>query len=254
MRSELIITTDHVLTLLEVVFVQYQPSILLNIPKFRDMAFSRFWLANGEALSGDMPLELTPLLSSIHGMILDIGPGSGEQLHHYSSSMVDKIYGAEPATKLHSKLQSKANDAGFGDKYHVLSCGAQPQSLIPALAGAGVFKNGAADGAFDEIVSIRVLCGVPDLEETVDGLYRLLKPGGRLIVMEHVVAQGSLIARVLQGMYMRIGGWRFWMGGCCLDRDTERVLRGAGDWSKIELKRLNSWSTIPQIVGYLVKM
>jgi SAM-dependent methyltransferase len=248
-----LITSDHAVTLLEIVFVQRQPSILLNIPKFRDMAFSRFWLANGAALSADMPAELSPLLSSLHGTVLDIGPGSGEQLHRYSSTAVDKIYGVEPASKLHLKLQSKANDAGFEGKYHILGCGAEPESLIPALSKEGFFNDGAADEVFDDIVSIRVLCGVPDVRETADGLYRLLKPGGRLIVMEHVVAQGSFIARMLQGMYMWIGRWRFWMGGCCLDRDTERVLRGAGAWSKVELKTLNTWSTIPQIVGYLVK-
>lgn len=236
------------------IFIQRQPSLLLDFPTFRSQAFSRFWLANGEALSGDMPPDLTPLLSTLHGTVLDIGPGSGEQLHRYTQSVstVNVIYGAEPAGDLHPKLAMKANDAGFEGKYHILNCGAEPRSLIPALAKEGLLKD-AAEGLFDEIVSIRVLCGVPDLKETVDGLYGLLKPGGRLIVMEHVVSRGSSIARILQAVYMWIGGWRFWMGGCCLDRDTEGVLRDAGAWRKIELKTLNSWSTIPQIVGYLVK-
>jgi SAM-dependent methyltransferase len=212
-----------------------------------------------------MPPELTPLLSTLRGTVLDIGPGSGEQLHRYTSSSVRAIYGAEPATKLHLKLQMKAMDAGLGDKYHILDCGAEPRTLIPALARAGLIKEGnASEGIFDDIVSIRVLCGVPDVKETVEGLYRLLKPGGRLIAYEHVVApwkieKGSMVARILQWMYMWIGGWRFWMGGCNLDRNTGVVLRQAGNtedgpgWSRIEMKNLNAWSTIPHIVGYLVK-
>ena len=49
------------------------------------------------------------------------------------------------------------------------------------------------------------------------------------------------------------------MGGCNLDRDTGTVLREAGQgedgpgWRRIEMKTLNAWSTIPHIVGYLVK-
>jgi SAM-dependent methyltransferase len=247
------LSTDHALTLLDIIFIQRQPSLLLNISKFRETAFTRFWLANAEALSGDMPTELTPLLSTLRGTVLDIGPGSGEQLHLYTQSVssVDKIYGAEPAGNLHPMLTLKANDAGFEGKYQILGCGAEPQSLIPALAKEGLLKGGAE--IFDEIVSIRVLCGVPNVKETVKGLYRLLKPGGRLIVMEHVVCRGSAVARSLQAAYMWIGGWRFWMGGCCLDRDTERAIREAGLWSKAELKTLNSWSTIPQIVGFLIK-
>lgn len=159
---------------------------------------------------------------------------SGEQLHRYTSSSARAVYGAEPATKLHLKLQMKATDAGLGDKYHILGCGAQPRSLIPALVRAGLIKEeNAFEGIFDDIVSIRVLCGVPDVKETVEGLYTLLKPGGRLIAYEHVVAlwkteNGSMVARVLQWMYMWIGGWSFWMGGCNLDRDTGMILREAG--------------------------
>lgn len=257
--------TDHVLTILEIVFIQRQFSVLFDLSTLREKAFLRFWLANGAAMSAAMPPELIPLLSTLRGTVLDIGPGSGEQLHRYTSSSVSAIYGAEPAIKLHPKLQMKAMDAGLGDKYHILGCGAEPRSLIPALAGVGLIGEGnTSEGIFDDIVSIRVLCGVPDLKETVEGLYELLKPGGRFIAYEHVVSpwkteKGSTVARVLQWMYMWIGGWRFWMAGCNLDRDIGMVLREAGKsedgpgWSRVEMKTLNAWSTILHIVGYLVK-
>jgi SAM-dependent methyltransferase len=216
-------------------------------------------------MSAEISPDVTPLLSTLRGTVLDIGPGSGVQLHRYTSSSMRAIYGAEPAIKLHPRLEMKAMDAGLGDKYHILDCGAEPQSLIPALARAGLIKDGdAMEGIFDDIVSIRVLCSVPNVKDTVEGLYKLLKPGGRLIAYEHVVSpwkteKGSVVARVLQWIYMWIGGWSFWMGGCNLDRDTGMVLGEAGKtedgpgWSRIEMKTLNVWSTIPHIVGYLVK-
>jgi SAM-dependent methyltransferase len=213
-------------------------------------------------MSTEMPPELTSLLSALRGTVLDIGPGSGEQLHSYTSSSVRAIYGAEPATTLHPRLQMKAMEAGLGNKYHILDCGAESRTLIPALDRVGMIEGNASEGVFDDIVSIRVLCSVRDVKETVEGLYELLKPGGRLIVYEHVVSpwkteKGSIVARIVQWIYMWIGGWSFWMGGCNLDRDTAMVLREAGEygrgWSKVEMKTLNAWSTIPHIVGYLVK-
>ncbi|KAF2834926.1 hypothetical protein M501DRAFT_999712 [Patellaria atrata CBS 101060] len=238
---------------------------LTSVTRFRDQAFTRFWNANGASLAAEMPVPLLPLLSSLSGVVLDIGPGSGEQLHRYSASApaVAYMYGAEPAVGLHERLRAKAEQAGLGSKYRVLACGAQPESLIPALAKEGVLRDGrGGEGVFDAIVSVRVLCGVPRLQETVAGLYGLLKPGGRLVVCEHVVNPwrvegGSLAARVLQTVYMLVG-WKFWMGGCCLDRDTERAVREVagkegGEWESVKLETVNKWSTVPTLVGVAVK-
>jgi hypothetical protein len=52
-------------------------------------------------------------------------------------------------------------------------------------------------------------------------------------------------------------GWSFWLGGCCLDRDTERILmdvaKDDGGWEKAQIRSIESYSAIPFIVGELVK-
>ncbi|KAF2016974.1 hypothetical protein BU24DRAFT_420017 [Aaosphaeria arxii CBS 175.79] len=213
-----------------------------------------------------MPGPITKLLSTCSGLVLDIGPGSGEQLRHFTPSRITAAYGAEPAADLHPKLISTAEKVGFaGGKYHALLCGAEPESLIPALHKNGLLataKSGTGGGAagnsaagsevFDEICSVRVLCGVPRPRETVKGLYELLKPGGRLVVCEHVVNQRSAFARGMQMLYMLLG-WSFFMGGCELQRDTERFLREAGEWERVEIEQVGSMDTIPYIVGELFK-
>lgn len=154
--------------------------------------------------------------------------------------------------------------------------GEVPSSVLwccGAGAGAGVAAGRAAscrgcegvlastDGVFDTIVCVRVLCSVPELERTAQELYALLRPGGQLLVVEHVVnpwrtAKGSIVARVMQAVY-GFFGWSWFVGNCCLDRDTEMALRAAADrdggWEVVELDRWFGRSPIPYISGVLVK-
>jgi ubiquinone/menaquinone biosynthesis C-methylase UbiE len=42
------------------------------------------------------------------------------------------------------------------------------------------------DGAFDTVVSTLSMCSVPDLEVTIAEIRRVLRPGGRLVLLDHV--------------------------------------------------------------------
>jgi SAM-dependent methyltransferase len=204
---------------------------------------------------------INSILATSKGVVLDIGPGAGHQLYRFSRpDQIEMAYGAEPGVDMHAMLSLNAKKAGLGDKYHILACGAEPESLIPALAREGLLTKGSDVGVFDEIVSIRVLCGVPNPQETVKGLYRLLKPGGRFVVFEHVVNDpshgGAWLAQIIQKFYMLVG-WKFWLGNCHLTRDTTATLKDAatsdGGWASVELEILNPWSVIPHAIGYCVK-
>lgn len=194
-------------------------------------------------------------------MILDVGPGAGHQVFRFSNpEKINSIYGAEPGVSMHTALRQRAEQAGLGEKYHVLNCEAKLESLAPALLKAAKFKPG--DTVFDEIVCIRVLCGVPEPDSVIEGLYSLLKPGGRMVVCEHVINSGdstkggTTVGRILQKCYMRIG-WSPMMGGCELTRDTMTLLKKAankdGGWEKVDVELCDPYSTIPHIVGVLVK-
>lgn len=203
------------------------------------------------------------MLANARGVILDVGPGAGDQLFRFSQPQnIEMIYGAEPGVDLHAALRRNAEKAKLGEKYKVLTCGAEPESLVPALAKERLLgkENSFANGIFDEIICIRVLCGVPKLQETIQTLYKCLKPGGRLVVLEHVINDdhkpGSVVSKFFQHLYMALG-WPFWAGGCELTRDTTAVLMKAaevdGGWSEVKLEKLDEWSVIPHVVGYCTK-
>ena len=197
------------------------------------------------------------------GRILDIRPGAGHQIHRFSHpDNIDAVYGIENRVDMHTSLREKVNKAGLGKKYTILTCGAHPESLIPALAKEGLIGKESENGesGFDEIVCIRALCALPHLQETVTGLYECLKPGGRFVLCEHVVSDsqrgGSDGIRFLQQLYMALG-WSALLCGCSLTRDTVTALLNAavsdGGWAESKLQMKDEKSTLPHVVGYMVK-
>jgi SAM-dependent methyltransferase len=257
----LLICVDFIMTVLEIVFLECRPFKLFDLTTVRFQSFARLWKTNGEAMSAEMPGPTFELLSHCKGVVLDIGPGSGEMLSRFNPDLITALYGAEPAKDLHPGLERQAANRGFKSKFTPLVCGAEPESLIPALHKAGIIqvsgKGGSAeDGVFDEICCTRVLCGVPHAQQTIKSLYNLLKPGGRMVICEHVAnpwrTEGLMLARLMQMVYTLLG-WPFFMGGCELQRHTAEYLRDAGEWDKFELKYYGPKDAIPFVVGELIK-
>jgi SAM-dependent methyltransferase len=123
----------------------------------------------------------------------------------------------------------------------------------------------------DCMVSIQVLCSVPNPPESVQQIWRLLKPGGTFI-FEHVASQDWL-TRLVQSTWPFSSArdlpsstdipsiefwnwiWPFAIGGCQLDRQTiDRLLRN-GDWEVLELERdAEAWTMLPRVWGRLRKV
>lgn len=250
----------------------------------RDAAFSSFWLQySGERRdpkrphdeaelmiesgpSNDTPSAsatlLPQLLSSATGVVLEIGPGSGTCMQFLRGSRITQIYGAEPCTGLHKQLRSAADRYKMLDRYHTLNAGADVDSLTSELIRENqinVYRSG--DTLFDTIVCVRVLCSVPDPKNTISGLYSLLRPGGQMLICEHVsnpwrTSKGSIISRIFQGLYM-LFGWAYFMGDCRLDQDTAQILLEAADkdegWDNADLEVEEQWSLFPCLHGILTK-
>lgn len=59
---------------------------------------------------------------------------------------------------------------------------------------------GIVPGSVDTILSMQVLCSVEKPEEVLRYLYTLLKPGGRMVVYEHVQNE-DWVSRIVQCGY-----------------------------------------------------
>jgi ubiquinone/menaquinone biosynthesis C-methylase UbiE len=103
------------------------------------------------------------------------------------------------------------------------------------------------DQSFDFAVSTLVLCTVDEPGAALHEIHRLLKPGGKLLFIEHVRADSARLARWqdrLHGLNVRMGH------GCHCNRTTLESIQGA-NFSVGELER-SQLRRVPPIVRPLI--
>jgi len=154
------------------------------------------------------------LLAGLEGRVLEVGAGTGHNLAAYPPA-VSALVLAEPDAGMRARLRSRAARAG------------RPTSVVAAAAEALPFPA----GSFDAAVSTLVLCSVRDPAASVGELRRVLRPGGQLVVVEHVAGPaGSRQA----GWQRRVEPlWRHLAGNCRLTRDTAATLAAGFDTSTL---------------------
>lgn len=82
------------------------------------------------------------------------------------------------------------------------------------------------DTSVDAVISGLVLCTVADPAGVVAEVQRVLRPGGRYALLEHVAAPEGTALRRMQRAVRRPWGWAF--EGCSVERDLRTVIEAAG--------------------------
>lgn len=121
------------------------------------------------------------LLSQIQGTVLEIGPGAGANFAYYPTDI--QWIGVEPNPFMHSYLQQEATQRGI-----------QSIELYEGAAEDLPVEAGIAD----VVVSSHVLCSVIHLDQALQEVQRVLKPGGQFIFLEHVAAKSCTWTRRIQ--------------------------------------------------------
>ena len=111
------------------------------------------------------------LLAGAGGRVVEIGAGTGVNLDLYGAGIEDLTL-IEPDPHMGARLKGRLE----------ARTGAVPTRLVAAPAEAMPFD----DDTFDTAVATLGLCTVPDPTAAIAELARVLKPGGRLLFIEHV--------------------------------------------------------------------
>jgi SAM-dependent methyltransferase len=227
------------------------PLLVFSPSRFRSKWFDNIWKIIGPKMAAD-PLQIDHiehLMSRAQGVVLELGPGAGDQSHHFKADQIEKMYGAEPNGYLHPKLVENAAKAGFGaGKYVALACGAEPSSLLPALKKAGLIPSTTSslpeEGVFDSILAVKCLCSAPQpqLPATVAIIQALLKPGGEFLFFEHVANNSDQITQTFVWFVNLI--WPYFLGGCHMTGKLDRIINGMGGWASREV------ITTPEYKGF----
>lgn len=168
------------------------------------------------------------LLAAASGRVLEIGAGTGLNLPHYPPG-VDVVV-TEPIAGMRARLERRAADGG----------------VAASVVAAGADDLPFPDDSFDTVISTMVLCTVPDPRVAITEVRRVLKPGGRLLFIEHVLANSPRLSRWQRRL---AEPWAAFADGCRCDRDTLAHLEAAG--MRISDVREDSWNGMPAIVGPL---
>ena len=112
----------------------------------------------------------------IGGRILDVGVGTGLSLSDYSRST--RLCGVDISEPMLRKAQGRVRALKLDN--------------VETLAVMDAKNLAFADGSFDAVVAQYVITAVPDPEATLDDFVRVLKPGGELILVNHIGAEGGM--------------------------------------------------------------
>jgi ubiquinone/menaquinone biosynthesis C-methylase UbiE len=148
------------------------------------------------------------LLGPAQGDVLEIGAGTGVNVAHYPAA-VRRLVLAEPDAGMRARLKRRVAE--------------RPDvTVVDATAEALPLP----DRAFDFVVSTLVLCSVDSPARSLAEVWRVLRPGGRLLFLEHVAAEEAPGRQRWQRWLEP--AWRCMAGNCHLTRRTAETIAEMG--------------------------
>lgn len=148
------------------------------------------------------------LLLGAHGRVLDLGTGTGSNLELFSAK-VDELVLSEPSSVMARALIRKLAE-GENDEIEVVQA---PAEALPFDAGT-----------FDCVTCTMVICTMPDPQAGLREVARVLRPGGKLLFLEHVRSEDPRVARTQDRLERP---WRFVAAGCHCNRDSLRTIEAS---------------------------
>ncbi|MCE7999863.1 MAG: class I SAM-dependent methyltransferase [Rhodobiaceae bacterium] len=168
-------------------------------------------IINSKFACGAKPIsyQRKKVVPMAEGRVLEIGIGTGLNLEHYDPSRIERVIGLDPSEESWKIAGARAEGLGFDVEFIGL-----PGEEIPLEANS-----------VDTVLVTYSLCTIPDTRTALEGMRRVLRPGGNLIFLEHGFAPDPEV----QQWQNRINPfWKRIAGGCHVNRKIPTLLEEGG--------------------------
>lgn len=170
------------------------------------------------------------LLSEVQGEVLEIGFGTGLNLAYYPDH-IDRITVIDRNPGMHRLAERRIRESGKRVENLVLNSERLPM----------------ADNRFDSVVSTWTLCSIAQVEQALQEIHRVLKPGGKFFFVEHGLSPNPKV----QTWQHRLTPIQKVIGdGCHLDRDIEQIVKRQFD--HVEIQQFTP-EKMPDLIAHLYR-
>ena len=148
------------------------------------------------------------VIGAAEGRVLEIGVGSGMNLPFYRPP-VREVLALEPAPRLMTMARTASRASSM------------PVTFLEASAEAIPLDKHSVD----TIVTTWTLCSIPQAATALADMRRVMRPGGKLLFVEHGLAPDQGVRRWQDRL---TPAWRCISGGCHLNRPIRSMIEAAG--------------------------
>ena len=170
------------------------------------------------------------VLAKVEGEVLEIGFGTGLNLSFYPDA-INEIITVDNNPGVHKLAQKRIDKSSITVDHRILSGENLPMS----------------DNSFDSVVSTWTLCSIEKVEQAVNEIHRVLKPGGKFFFIEHGLSNEPSI----QTWQNRLNPIQNVIAdGCNLNRNIRSIVKQ--QFSQLNVEEFYADKT-PKFMGYMYK-
>lgn len=156
------------------------------------------------------------LVKKARGAVLELGSGTGINFPLYECA--ESVIAIEPSQHMITQSEGRIKKAKV------------PIKVVHANAEQLPFDN----DTFETVVGTLVFCSIPKPEKAIMEMKRVCKPGGRILLFEHVKMENTQLAHLQDWL---TPFWKKVCDGCCLNRDTLQLVKENG-FKIVQVKKL----------------
>lgn len=172
------------------------------------------WL-EGVMAGGRFEKWMQPILSKAIGKTLEVGIGTGRSIPYYPKGV--QLTAIDFSPKMLKKAEKKFAESPVPVKFIEMD----------------VQHLEFPDNSFDTVVTSCVFCSVPDPVKGLKEIRRVLKPGGQLLMLEHMRSHKKFLGKLMDWLnFIPLNIW-----GANINRETLKNLGKAG-FKNPEVKNL----------------